>query len=348
MTRALDYQSLLAPFTREQVRAYRDAARADGRPWASISASQVLTIIAAIPILIIMAVILGSIVWDVAAAAGRSWPIVPILMAGVVLVIAVLALRRVLKVGSHWERWARLDAFARANGLVFSPRDADPAYPGMVFGLGTDRVAHERLTGHADPFLDLGNYRYTTGSGKNRTTNDWGYLALRLERRLPHMVLDSRANNSLFGTNLPSTFDRDQVLKLEGDFNEHFTLYCPAAYERDALYVFTPDLMALLIDEASPFDVELVDDWMFVYSAQRFEMTDAATIQRLFRIVDTVGAKTLSQTDRYADERIGDRAANLVAPAGARLKRGVPVVAIVIFTVVAAFWAWGFFEDLLP
>ena len=347
MTRALDYQPLFAPFTREQIRAYRDAARANGRAWASLSISQVLAIIVMIPVVIVFVLITGGVIFNLATTPASGSPIVLVLMVGFVIVIAVLALRQLLTVGSHWERWARLDAFARANGLTFSPRDAGPAYPGMIFALGTNRVAQERLTRHTDPFLDVANYRYTTGSGKNRSTHDWGYLALKLERRLPHMVLDSRSNNSLFGSNLPATFDRDQVLKLEGDFNEHFTLYCPTAYERDALYVFTPDLMALLIDEAAPFDVELVDDWMLVYSAQRFELTDAATIQRLFRIVDTVGAKTLSQTDRYADERIGDRSVNLVAPAGTRLKRGIPVVAIVIGVVFAAFWAWGFFGDLL-
>jgi hypothetical protein len=344
VTPALDYQPLVAPFTREQVRVFRDAARADGRPWASISITQALGIIAAIPVVIVVALLLGSII---ANAAVSGPPIVPYLLVGFVVVVAVLVLRQMFAVGSHWERWARLDAFARANGLVFSPRDAGPGYPGMIFGLGTDRVAQERLTRTADPFLDFANYRYTTGSGKSRTTHDWGYLALKLERRLPNMVLDSRSNNLLFGTNLPSTFDRSQVLKLEGDFNEHFTLYCPTAYERDALYVFTPDLMALLIDVAAPFDVELVDDWMFVYSATRFELTDAATVQRLFRIVDTVGATTLSQTDRYADERIGDRSIDLVAPAGARLKRGIPVVAIVVGVVFAVVWAWGFFGDLV-
>lgn len=67
-------------------------------------------------------------------------------------------------------------------------------------------------------FLDMGNYRYTTGSGKNRTTHHWGYMVLALDRALPHMMLDSRANNRLFGaTNLPTYFKKDQVLSLEGD-----------------------------------------------------------------------------------------------------------------------------------
>lgn len=62
----------------------------------------------------------------------------------------------------------------------------------------------------------------------------------------------------MFGlTGVAGLFARDQVLSLEGDFDRYFTPYCPKQYERDALSVFTPDLMALCIDEAAPFDIEI-------------------------------------------------------------------------------------------
>jgi hypothetical protein len=352
VTRTIDYVPLLTQLSPAEVKAYRAAAKARGESWARLSATQVLSIVIAIPAVSIVVFSVGSAFATFAAGAvGPDRPIIPLLFIGfAVLIVSILVTQivRAARGGSHWQRWARLDAFARANRLTFSPRDAAPVYPGSVFGLGDNRVVSDRLTDHLGRYLDLGNYRYTTGSGKNRTTHDWGFLALKLDRRLPHMLLDARSNNSIFGTNLPSTFDRDQILKLEGDFNEHFTLYCPAEYERDALYVFTPDLMALLIDEAGTYDVEIVDDWMLVYAAEPFRMGDATTVQRLFRIADTVGQKTVSQTDRYADERIGDRAVNLVAPGGTRLKKGVPVAAIVFFVIFGAFWAWGFFGDLLP
>ena len=137
-----------------------------------------------------------------------------------------------------------------------------------------------------------------------------------------------------------------QILHLEGDFDKHFTLYCPQQYERDALYVFTPDLMALLIDNAAPFDVEIVDSWMSVYSSAAFDLRQPMIHQRLLGIVDTVGAKTLSQTDRYADERVGDFAANMVAPQGQRLKRSVSVGAIILVVVFAGVWLWPFFGGL--
>jgi hypothetical protein len=103
--------------------------------------------------------------------------------------------------------------------------------------------------------------------------------------------------------------------------------------------------MALLIDEAAPFDVEIVDDWMFVYSNVAFVTGDANLYARLFRIIDTVGAKALTQTDRYVDARVGDFAANVVAPQGARLKRSVSVGAIVFGVVFVVLWLWGVLGD---
>lgn len=283
-----------------------------------------------VPILIVSALVLSTT---------RSTSVVAVLVPiAMVLVGGAVAFGAFRSSFGRTERLMRLYRFAEANGFTFSPRASDPSYPGMIFGIGRRRTAIDHITRSGGRFLDIGNFRYTTGSGKNQKTRNWGFMALHLDRRLPHMLLDARSNNVLGMSNLPTTFSRDQVLSLEGDFDRHFTLYCPREYERDALYVFTPDLMALLIDEAGAFDVEVIDDWMFVYSTTPHRMGEPSAMMRLLRIVDTVGAKTVSQTDRYADERIGNRAVNLVAPQGARLRRGVPWAAILIGAVFVAVW----------
>jgi hypothetical protein len=69
--------------------------------------------------------------------------------------------------------------------------------------------------------------------------------------------------------------------------------------------------------------------------------------QRLFRIIDTVGAKTLSQTDRYSDERVDTFASNLVAPQGRRLTRGVKVGSVVVTVGIIGFWVWSFVSDAI-
>lgn len=346
MSRIVDYNALTVPVTKDQIAAFRAEAKAAGKPWASGDLVRVIVAIGALVVIGGMIVVFALAFMALAGASMASEPN-PIALIGVIFpamflaafaAIIIVGARRVLS-GKNWEIWYRLDRFATANGMLFSPSDPNPTYPGAIFNRGDSRRAINHLRSTVGRFLDLGNYTYSTGSGKNRHTYSWGFMALHLDRKLPHMVLDSRSNNGLFGgTNLPAVFAKDQVLSLEGDFNEHFTLYCPRQYERDALYVFTPDLMALLIDEASPFDVEIVDDWMFVYSAAPFSPTSPAVYERLFRIVDTVGTKTLSQSDRYSDERVGSFAANTVAPQGQRLRGGVSIGALVAFAAISLFW----------
>lgn len=341
--RRIDYQPLFSSVSADDIAAYR-ADWAARRGASSATAAQIIGwVIGGVAALFIVGTIVipSLVLAGVAVAEGEplaafvpaAFPLIMIVIAAVVIVSALRS-RATL-----WPARVRSHRFAVANGLIYEPQSPAPSYPGLIFGLGSSRGVTDHFRTHDGRYLDFGNYSYTTGSGKSRTTHRWGFLALHLDRSLPHMVLDSKRNNGLLGgTNLPSIFSKDQVLSLEGDFNEHFTLYCPREYERDALYVFTPDLMALLIDEAAPFDVEIVDQWLFVYSSRVFPLADPATYQRLLGIVDTVGAKTLSQTDRYVDERVGAFAPNIVAPQGQRLRRGVSVLGIIMIALFGVAW----------
>ena len=100
--------------------------------------------------------------------------------------------------------------------------------------------------------LEIGNYRYTVRGEKQDSVFGWGYVAIGLDRRLPHLLLDAKANDrSVFGirtSNLPVDLARDQRLPLGGEFDDKFTLYAPSDYGRDAFLIFAPDLMALFID----------------------------------------------------------------------------------------------------
>ena len=266
----------------------------------------------------------------------------------------------------------RLDAFARANGMSYEARIADPPLPGMVFGLGHSRVATDLVRGDRPRFVEFGNFQYTTGSGKNATTHRWGYVAVKLDVPLPNIVLDATGNNG-FGSNLPAAFQREQRLSLEGDFDKYFTLYCPTGYEQDALYLFTPDIMARFIDNAAELDVEIVDDWLFLYTQRKVTTLDPANWAWLFGTVGALLTK-FEQWARWRDDRLlaeGSAAAasasgpvaNASPPAsgqlpfappagllspppgvaqeGRRLKRSgrwLPIVVVVGFTI---FWFWS-------
>ncbi|GAA3894722.1 hypothetical protein GCM10022381_40410 [Leifsonia kafniensis] len=365
---AIDYRALTDPVDRAAMREYRRTSRLNGAAWAKGTVARFLAlalmVVIGLVILAVAAVALSvaTAFWSAQRLSADSsdfsggWMIGPFIAIPLFIgLVAVLIVVKTVRSGpplGDWARWYRLDRFAVANGLVAEPLSPGLSYPGAIFRPGSDRAGYDRIHSNGGRVLDLGNYRFTTRSGDDRTIHSWGYLALQLDRQLPHMLLDSRSNNGLFGAmNLPISVARNQKLRLEGDFNSHFTLYCPHEYEPDALYVFTPDLMALLIDNAGSFDVEIIDDWMFIYSAKPFAMTDPRVLHRLFSIVSTVGAKTLKQTERYRDERMTRAHLNTpcvsvsgdekVAPEGRRLKYRSGWLGAAFFVAFALVWAWA-------
>ncbi|MGF6822698.1 hypothetical protein M2317_001605 [Microbacterium sp. ZKA21] len=196
----------------------------------------------------------------------------------------------------------RLSRFAAANNMSYEDRVDNPGLPGMIFQNGNARRATRLVRGHSPRFVEFGNYQYTVKHGKSSTTYHWGYVAVKLDVPLPNIVLDAVGNNG-FGSNLPASFDKDQHLSLEGDFDRYFTLYCPAGYEQDALYLFTPDIMARFIDSAAQLDVEIVDDWLFLYTQRQASTLDPATWAWLFGAVGALITK-FDQWARWRDERL--------------------------------------------
>jgi hypothetical protein len=233
-------------------------------------------------------------------------------------------------------RLYRFVYFAKENNFTYQRKYSTSAQSGLIFHEGHSRSFRDVISGAAnDTPFEMGNYFYVTGSGKNQQSHDWGYMVIPLKRHVPNMILDAKSNNmSMFGigiTNLPSAFKNNQTLSLEGDFDDYFTLYAPEEYKRDALYIFTPDLMALLIDNTASFDVETVDDKLYIYSSNRLDLLNPLLLEKLFQIIATVGAKTVSQTASYADERvIGSAQGTTIAEPGRRLKPSYTKTIVII------------------
>ena len=304
-----------------QLRAWRRARKA---AQGSASASSVMSNVVLVPIVIVCGLIflwlfvgIGQLAWRAITgdSGGGSAPFaLPLTMVAVVIIalLVVAALRR------HQVRGYRLERFARANQMKYLPSVNAPNLPGMIFSQGNVRVASDLVRGDRPRFVEFANYNYTTGSGKNKTTHRWGYVAIKLDVPLPNIVLDAKGNNSIFGSNLPVTLDKQQRLSLEGNFDEFFSLYCPRGYERDALYLFTPDIMARFIDHAAALDVEIVDNWLFLYARRDFVTLDPATWAWLFATVQALLDK-LAQWARWRDDRLLTDAAAPALGAGAAI-----------------------------
>ncbi|WZH37131.1 MAG: hypothetical protein PIR02_00380 [Microbacterium enclense] len=178
-----------------------------------------------------------------------------------------------------------------------------------------------------------------------------GWIAIRLGRPLPHIVLRAtdRGTRRFSMGYIP---DAAQRLSLEGDFDEHFELYCPAGYEQDALYLFTPDVMSRAIDGAGGWDIEIVDDTLLLVNPRDVVTTDPERWIEVTRTADAFAAK-IDRWERWRDDRVESTDAALtdglsidagdvdVAPAGRRLRTSWTFFAWLSLIALAAFLIGG-------
>lgn len=360
---SFDARALTEPVDPRAVKAFTAAMRARGGTSMPVGTIIAIVVVSVFGVLFLgMLIPLFTLMLRSFTSGGSPLILLPVIVVATIITIGGIIAWSAMHKG-RVVRY-RLSQFAAANNMTYEARINDPQLPGMIFNLGHSRRSDHLIRGHSPRFVEFGNYQYTTGSGKHSTTHSWGYVAVKLDVPLPNIVLDALGNNG-FGTNLPASFQKEQRLSLEGDFDRYFTLYCPEGYEADALYLFTPDIMARFVDNAAQLDVEIVDDWLFLYTKRAASTLDPATWAWLFGAVGALITK-FDQWARWRDERLlaaqsaahaqvplaGTHALPFVAPAGMltpppgvaqsgrRLKRSgrwISIIAMVCFGLV---WFW--------
>lgn len=346
-----DPGSLTAPIDRAQLRRFTEITAA--RPEASGLRSSFIFGTCFIVVLQIAIAIAFM-------AHGDPVPISIIVIGPVLIaVFGVVQLLRWLPRRPNRKKRFRIARMAMANDWEYFDSIHDPDEPGMIFRTGVRRLSTAVVRIPGPRRMEVGNHHFVIdsgdeGSGDTRTRlSRWGYASVRLDVPLPNIILDARRNNRMLRSNLPDALGKTQRLSLEGDFDRHFSLYCPVGYETDALYLFTPDICARLIDNAGDFDVEIVDDRLYLYATHDLSTTDPAQWTRLLQTLGLLQQK-LDQWARWRDVRlpepddsshaIPDVTGKIpvsptgVAKPGRRLRRAFPWVSAVLGILYVGFW----------
>lgn len=250
------------------------------------------------------------------------------------------------------QRRYRLHLLARDNGWRYAPWAGASAYAGMYAAPGAVVDVFDRIEIPARDPIELGTYRGTTGSGRSTTIRQTDYVRVPLGTTLPHVVVDARANDRAFGrSNLPFGFADGQQLIPEGPFADAFRLYCPTGYEADALYLFSPDVLAVALDHARDLDVEIRDDALYLCAPHGIVTTDPERWRAVLTTIDAITAKT-RQWENWRDERL-DRAGSTplarprgVARAGRRLRERFEWWWIVLGVVGLGYGMWAIVAEL--
>ena len=210
--------------------------------------------------------------------------------------------------GTYWlHRWAakppssrvrlnqwRQDLTAMANG--FEPRPSRGATFSSL--ITTDIRSVQMYPRFTAAGVEFGNL-----SGSGSRSKKWHYVAVTLPAPLPHLILDATATNGI-RSDLPVGAERDQRLSLEGDFDRWFHVYAPEKYGADALYFLTPDVMAALIDDASAYNIEIIDNTLVFFTSTPADFTTAHPWQSVHGILTDAAQRIVTSAKRYRDERV--------------------------------------------
>jgi len=282
-------------------------------------------------LLVPIVVVAGWVLSGPSIELGRAVVLLAIVaaIAGFAIWFVLRPLRRRWREAQPWRRWYRLSGFADDNGLAYAPYlERGPA--GLMFQQGKHRRIVDMLATRDSSFA-IGTFQFVVDDVRTLDRDPaYSFLRLKLPRPVPHLVLVSMARRGLRGySSVGLSFAESQRVRLEGDFDRSFAVYAPDGYGVDARYLLTPDFMARLVDNASAYDLEFVDDTLYVYSATVWDLENPATWLWARHFAETVGVPALRRTARFADDR-STEPGTTVAPAGRRLRVAVPLVAALI------------------
>ncbi len=144
-------------------------------------------------------------------------------------------------------------------------------------------------------------YQFTLGSGKSSETHFYTVFEFSFAGTFPHLYLNRKKDR--YG------IDAGKPLRLPAEFERSFELFAPDQYEVEALEIFTPDVLAYLVDVDWPFDLELIDQRLIVY--REMHITSSMQLASEWHRAKALATKLAPVLDRVTYSPIGTHAPSL-------------------------------------
>ena len=238
------------------------------------------------------------------------------------------------------QRHLRLLRFALDNGLMYTIAKTITQNDGVVFHIGNySRVLDTIIFSNE---LYVSAYYYMIGMGsKSKTEVYVDYARLQLPAEFPNMYL--KGQNSRIGTDIQHYYA--QRLSLEGGFDQQFALYAPTGRQVDVLQVFTPDVMAAIVDAGADYDYELQGGALYVY-AQPGTIYSRDKLWKFLGVVERVANEINKQVKGYSAsvDIVSNGASQALSTQDERFKRKILTPGLML--VVAAMVIVGFVLSL--
>lgn len=164
--------------------------------------------------------------------------------------------------------------FAKDNGYKFEEKSSEEESLPSYLETGKNRKIEDVVSGeYLNCPIKFFNFSCDDPNPNKERDISFTVCSIRCKTNLPRIFLDSRAH-SLLENNFFKKSKTERFISLEGDFDKYFTLYIPKGYEIEALTIFAPNVMAILIDKSKLFNLELMGDHINIYSFKRIETNE--------------------------------------------------------------------------
>jgi len=155
--------------------------------------------------------------------------------------------------------------FGKSIGFTYEKNASVQTASGKLFATGHSQILLDVLSGvYQKTPMRIFTLRFTIGYGKNSHTYSYTVFEAILNNTVPDILLFSKAHMNA----ISDWFGNDETIELEGDFNKYFKLRVPKGYEQEAYQIFTPDVMADLIDKAQNVSFEFIGNRLYIYATK--------------------------------------------------------------------------------
>lgn len=119
-------------------------------------------------------------------------------------------------------------------------------------------------------------------------------MMLQLNKELPHIVVNARANERARRSNLSVRYPNEMKFQFEGTYGTKYENYTAPADRVVALQVFTPDVLDTLYTKLPTTDIEIQGNRMWL--VQRYTVLDDRSAQELFEAATALYDEISHQT----------------------------------------------------
>ncbi len=155
--------------------------------------------------------------------------------------------------------------FGQSIGFTYEKSIGLESVSGKLFAVGHSQSVFDVLSGvYHDTAMRIFSFQFTVGYGRDSHTYCYTVTEATLAGNVPDIFLYSKEHQGISVDFLAG----NETVELEGDFNAYFKLRVPKGYEQEAYQIFTPDVMASLIDKARGVSFEFVGNKLYIYATK--------------------------------------------------------------------------------